>query len=332
MAIQLPLGRQTRLLGVDTGRVYFEGIGAGANSTTHSTWFVLPGESTAIRLISNEAGWAFYRGGDVPFNSIGMRVRFEPVAASTNTGAVPTPTLRDQHTAHRQEYLRVSAINDVQLMQIMGATAAAGAALAAGMFAAPVIAANPGSSTVALDVAGGFVPGMEAAGAVSAAGPLALAAHRTGAFEDIGEVASLIGGKAVEGLGGIRTAEGILYNGLTGPGPLADVASTFRSSTYTQKVLDSDLVLYRVYGGKAGKLGPYWSRVEPAGPLQARIDTALLPEWGNAATKTSAVRVPVGTTIFEGAVAPQSNSRLFLPGGGNQVYIPRVDPKWLISK
>jgi hypothetical protein len=195
--------------GVDTGRVYFEGIGAGANSTTHSTWFVLPGESTAIRLISNEAGWAFYRGGDVPFNSIGMRVRFEPVAASTNTGAVPTPTLRDQHTAHRQEYLRVSAVNDVQLMQIMGATVAAGAALAAGMFAAPAIAASPGSSTVALDVASGFVPGMEAAGYLSAAGPLALAAHRTGAFENIGEMALLAGGKAAENVGASSAANGV---------------------------------------------------------------------------------------------------------------------------
>lgn len=136
---------------------------------------------------------------------------------------------------------------------------------------------------------------------------------------------------AAEGVGGIRTAEGIAYNGLTGPGPLGDAAFTFRSASYTQKVLDTDLVLYRAYGGNAGKLSPYWSRVEPAGPLQARLDSALLPEW-NTATQTSIIRVPARTTIYEGAVAPQSTSRLFLPGGGNQVYIPKVNPKWLINK
>jgi hypothetical protein len=72
--------------------------------------------------------------------------------------------------------------------------------------------------------------------------------------------------------------------------------------------------------------------VEPTGPLQARLDSALLPEWGNTATQMSVIRVPAGTMIYEGIVAPQSTSTLFLLGGGNQVYIPKVNPKWLIVK
>lgn len=36
-----------------------------------------------------------------------------------------------------------------------------------------------------------------------------------------------------------------------------------------------------------------------------------------------------GTTTFEGAAAPQSTGVGQILGGGNQVYIPRVDPKWI---
>ena len=73
-------------------------------------------------------------------------------------------------------------------------------------------------------------------------------------------------------------------------------------------------------------MGPYWTRTKPAGPLQSRIDSALDPTWGNTATEVTTIRIPKGTTIFEGVVAPQGN----LPGGGNQIYIPKVDPTWVI--
>lgn len=138
-------------------------------------------------------------------------------------------------------------------------------------------------------------------------------------------------GDRVAEAGGISTAEGVVYNGLTGPGPLGrDVAETFRSATYIQKVTEADTILYRAYGGKAGELSPYWSRIAPSGPLQATLDSALLPEWGNTAQSVSRITVPRGTTIYEGAVAPQGDLILSLPGGGNQVYIPKVNPEWLM--
>lgn len=47
---------------------------------------------------------------------------------------------------------------------------------------------------------------------------------------------------------------------------------------------------------------------------------------GNTAELQVTMRVPAGTTIFEGRAAPDFGEL----GGGNQVYIPRVDPAWIV--
>jgi hypothetical protein len=131
---------------------------------------------------------------------------------------------------------------------------------------------------------------------------------------------------AVENVGGIRTAEGVLYNAVTGPGPLGSkVANTFRSGSYTEVVTSETTTLYRVYGGKAKEIAPYWTRTEPRGPLQSVIDSALDPDWGNNATKVVRIEVPKGVTVYEGAAAPQKG----LVGGGNQVFLPRINNSWI---
>jgi hypothetical protein len=110
--------------------------------------------------------------------------------------------------------------------------------------------------------------------------------------------------------------------------PLPDaVAKTFRSSTYSKVVTQQETTLYRVYGGKAGEIGGYWTRTKPQGPLQAVIDSALDQNWGNTATEMSTIIVPKGTTMYEGAAAAQRG----LVGGGNQIFIESVDPSWLVK-
>ena len=118
------------------------------------------------------------------------------------------------------------------------------------------------------------------------------------------------------------------WNPLNGPGPLGEkLAATFRGASYTELVTSEPTTLYRVYGGKADELGPYWTRTPPAGPLQSQIDSALLPQWGNTAQNVTRIQVPPGTTIYEGVAAAQGG----LVGGGNQVFIPHVDAKWIIK-
>ncbi len=137
-------------------------------------------------------------------------------------------------------------------------------------------------------------------------------------------------------IGGARNATEaagpISWNPANGPGPLGEeIASTFRSSTYTQEVLGQETTLYRSYGGNSGPLGSFWAETPPSGPLQSQIDSALNPSWGNTAESVSSIRVPAGTEVFRGAAAPQplAGGGSFL-GGGSQVYIPHVDPSWLV--
>jgi filamentous hemagglutinin len=81
------------------------------------------------------------------------------------------------------------------------------------------------------------------------------------------------------------------------------------------------------------KFRAYWTDIKPSGPLQSAIDSALLPRFGNAATKVVEIEVPAGRTVFEGFAAEQNDvlggiSRL---GGGRQIVIRDVDPSWEVK-
>ena len=92
--------------------------------------------------------------------------------------------------------------------------------------------------------------------------------------------------------------------------------------------MKSDTTLYRVYGGTAEKMGMYWSKMKPMGPLQSRIDLAIKTEWGNTAEKVIEIRVPAGTKIFEGFAESQGAG---LVGGGSQIVIFDVNPSWEVQ-
>lgn len=112
-------------------------------------------------------------------------------------------------------------------------------------------------------------------------------------------------------------------------GPLPKgIADTFRSGTYSEVVTQQPTTLYRVYGGTAQELGGYWTATKPAGPVQSIIDSALKPEWGNAAINVVKIEVPIGTKYFEGVAASQGG----LVGGGNQVLFPKdfkIETSWI---
>lgn len=105
-----------------------------------------------------------------------------------------------------------------------------------------------------------------------------------------------------------------------------DVARTFKGGQYTTRTLDEDLVLRRVYGGSSPELGPYWSRTGYSSSGRAMQYLSLPP--GNTAESVATIRVPAGTTIHEGQAAASFGRA----GGGNQVYIDRVDPSWIVGR
>jgi hypothetical protein len=96
------------------------------------------------------------------------------------------------------------------------------------------------------------------------------------------------------------------------------------------KVLTQEKTYYRVYGGSSGKVGSYMTSTPQNGGMQSQMDLALNPEWGNTAQYVIEVKVPARTVIYEGTAASQTinGGAGLLLGGGNQVYVPEVNPAW----
>jgi hypothetical protein len=116
-------------------------------------------------------------------------------------------------------------------------------------------------------------------------------------------------------------------HGPLNPGSLkGHLESSFRSSSYTTRKLGQPRDLYRVYSDPTRKLGAFWTDVKPEGPLQATIDAALLPSYGNAATNIVHIRVPAGELAHQGAAARQGGWL----GGGSQYVLPKVLKQWEI--
>jgi len=158
-------------------------------------------------------------------------------------------------------------------------------------------------------------------------GVVGAALSGVGIVPGIGTVADVsrtgLAARAV-GAGAADAAKGIRHGPLN-PGPLADdIAATFRGGSYVARTLDQPIVLYRVIGDRGNPTGSFWTATEPHGPLQSVVDLALDQNWGNPATQVIRAQIPAGTTVYEGAAAAQRG----LVGGGHQVYIPRVDPRW----
>lgn len=133
------------------------------------------------------------------------------------------------------------------------------------------------------------------------------------------------------------------YDAARNPGPLSRKhrndtipAKNFFSGRYNESVLTEDLVLYR--GGKAGTpLGEWYTRTPPNSEMQVRIDSAVKPRWLDPTTGgqegTSpidtlyTIKIPKGTTIYEGPVAYQDGIHV---GGPRTSQIFVFEP-WRLS-
>lgn len=149
-----------------------------------------------------------------------------------------------------------------------------------------------------------------------------------------------LGGKSwFRGEGGLITSKykdigRFQYNSVENPGPLSLIYSkpnkNFYGGRYNVKVLDSDTVFYR--SGEDGKAFGQWFTSGPSdSSIKVRIDLAVKAQWINPKTgllegystlnSTYAIKIPKGTTIFEGPVGFQSG---IYSGGldSSQIFIP----------
>ncbi|MCR4408597.1 MAG: TNT domain-containing protein, partial [Anaerolineae bacterium] len=88
-------------------------------------------------------------------------------------------------------------------------------------------------------------------------------------------------------------------------------------------VLQQDTVMYRIWGGKSGKVGTWLTPTRPESATNARSSLAL---WsGNTAEFVTEVTVPAGTRVQIGRAA----SAFGQPGGALQVQLlVEPDPSW----
>ena len=102
------------------------------------------------------------------------------------------------------------------------------------------------------------------------------------------------------------------------------VSQSFRNQEFKARALTQDVIVYRHWGGRAGETGsPWFSPTHYARPGNARRYLAL-PE-GNSATNVTIFRIPKGTRVLFGRVAPQDGNPGFgnyARGGGVQIYVP----------
>jgi len=126
----------------------------------------------------------------------------------------------------------------------------------------------------------------------------------------------------------LSSAVGIVLGKVVGEVLPKKLVNTFMGGKYTAVELADDTILYSAGQGSRGP-GQFFSLDAPVSEVQARIDKAIRPTWpdgGISPIDTGfKVKVPAGTTVYIGEVAPQG---AFYLGGTNQVVIPR---SWLIK-
>ncbi len=119
------------------------------------------------------------------------------------------------------------------------------------------------------------------------------------------------------------------------PGPLADnLAATFAGGKYREVTLTKDTVLFRA-GSTDNPLGQFFVNEKPAGVIQSRIDSAILPNWPGGGTSpidaVFAVNIPAGTKVYVGAAGSQGS---FYVGGTTQLLLRNLGQLrgWLPKK
>jgi hypothetical protein len=124
----------------------------------------------------------------------------------------------------------------------------------------------------------------------------------------------------------------------TKPGvhPKDSAQATFSGGRYSSVKLTEPRVVYRLHNKGtptrvfnpnkgvwettrgASETGAFWSLERPAGAGATRIDSAVLPQWGNSMTHMTAVKLPAGTVIHVGEVGAQGG---YFVGGGSQLVV-----------
>ena len=112
------------------------------------------------------------------------------------------------------------------------------------------------------------------------------------------------------------------------------LAKTFTDGQYRTVVTNEEITVYRVFGYNARSNGTFATTNPASSAIQAKIDSAILPEWKNSLQYEAEIIVPKGTILNIGRVEEQftlSGTRLV--GNADQILLPLGwdDLNWIKS-
>jgi NAD(P)H-nitrite reductase large subunit len=99
------------------------------------------------------------------------------------------------------------------------------------------------------------------------------------------------------------------------------IAESFEEGKYKTVITQEDIFVYRVFGGKASSTGAFVKTVPAGNRINTKIDAALLPEWKNSKESEAIIKIPKGTILNVGKVAPQTTKSGTILKGGTDQYL-----------
>jgi hypothetical protein len=102
------------------------------------------------------------------------------------------------------------------------------------------------------------------------------------------------------------------------------IAESFTDGNYRTVVTQEKITFYRTYGGSAKETGAFVTTTPAGNRINAKLSTALVPDWKNSRQFEAVIEVPKGETLNIGRVEKQyTKSGALLEGDGDQILLPQ---------
>ncbi|MFE4243893.1 hypothetical protein ACFRK4_29725, partial [Peribacillus butanolivorans] len=109
------------------------------------------------------------------------------------------------------------------------------------------------------------------------------------------------------------------------------VSESFTDSNYRTVITEENITFYRTYGGGAKASGSFVTTSPAGNRINAKISTALVPDWKNSRQYEAVIEIPKGQVLNIGRVEKQyTKTGALLEGDGDQILLPQGWPsEWI---